>query len=99
MMVLDHINARYGKDTLQYVSAGFQKGWEMRRDKMSPEFNIRWPDILRVKARGQADAAHEHMGTHDKKTAVSSREALIAVLLINMTNKCQLFLQNRPAGR
>jgi DNA polymerase V len=50
MKALDHINARYGKDTLQYASAGLSKGWEMRRDRMSPEFTTRWPDIPRVKA-------------------------------------------------
>jgi len=50
MKALDHINARYGRDTLQYASAGLHKGWEMRRDKMSPEFTTRWPDIPRVKA-------------------------------------------------
>ncbi len=49
MKALDHINARYGKDTLQYASAGLNKGWEMRRDKMSPEFTTRWKDIPRVK--------------------------------------------------
>ena len=50
MKALDHINARYGRDTLQYASAGLNKGWEMRRDKMSPEFTTRWKDIPRVKA-------------------------------------------------
>ena len=30
--------------------AGLNKGWEMRRDKISPEFTMRWPDIPRVKA-------------------------------------------------
>ncbi len=50
MKTLDHINARYGKDTLQYASAGLRKGWEMRRDMMSPEFTTHWPDIARVKA-------------------------------------------------
>ncbi len=32
------------------ASAGLNKGWEMRRDKMSPEFTTRPPDIARVKA-------------------------------------------------
>ena len=50
MQALDHINARYGRDTLQYASAGLRKGWEMRRDRMSPEFTTRWKDIPRVKA-------------------------------------------------
>ncbi|MCF8107181.1 MAG: Y-family DNA polymerase [Desulfohalobiaceae bacterium] len=50
MKTLDHINARYGKDTLRYACAGFEKNWEMRRGKMSPEYTTRWPDIPRVKA-------------------------------------------------
>ena len=50
MKTLDRINARYGKDTVQYACAGIEKGWEMRREKMSPEFTTRWPDIPKVKA-------------------------------------------------
>ena len=50
MKTLDRINARYGKDTVQYACAGIEKGWEMRREKMSPEFTTRWPDIPKVRA-------------------------------------------------
>lgn len=49
MSAMDRINAKYGKDTLQYASSGLRKGWEMRRDKMSPEFTTRWADIRGVK--------------------------------------------------
>ncbi len=50
MKTLDHINARYDKDTLQYASAGLNKGWGRPRDKMSPEYTTRWMDIPRVTA-------------------------------------------------
>lgn len=49
MSVMDRINAKYGKDTLQYASSGSMKNWEMRRDKMSPQFTTRWADIPGVK--------------------------------------------------
>ncbi len=50
MSVMDRVNAKYGKDTLQYASSGLRKNWEMRRDKMSPQFTTRWADIPGVKA-------------------------------------------------
>jgi len=49
MQVMDRINARYGKNTVQYACAGLTKSWEMRREKMSPEFTTRWEDIPGVK--------------------------------------------------
>jgi hypothetical protein len=35
MKALDHINTRYGRDTLQYASAGLRNGLEMRRKKVA----------------------------------------------------------------
>jgi DNA polymerase V len=49
MQTLDRINARFGKNTVQYACAGLSKEWEMRREKMSPEFTTSWEDIPRVK--------------------------------------------------
>ncbi|MFP4285204.1 MAG: Y-family DNA polymerase [Desulfovermiculus sp.] len=50
MQAMDRINARYGKNTVQYACAGLEKKWEMRREKMSPEFTTSWEDIPGVKA-------------------------------------------------
>jgi DNA polymerase V len=49
MQAMDRINARYGKNTVQYACAGLEKKWEMRREKMSPEFTTSWEDIPGVK--------------------------------------------------
>lgn len=50
MQVMDYINAKYGKDKLQYACAGLEKNWEMRRGKMSGEFTCKWKDLPGVKA-------------------------------------------------
>ncbi|MBS3780899.1 MAG: DUF4113 domain-containing protein [Desulfovermiculus sp.] len=49
MQAMDRINARYGKDTVHYACTGLDKKWEMRREKMSPEFTTKWADIPGVK--------------------------------------------------
>ena len=50
MRVMDQINARYGKNAVQYACAGLEKKWEMRREKISREFTTSWKDIPGVKA-------------------------------------------------
>jgi DNA polymerase V len=45
MDVVDYVNARYGKGGLRYASAGTDKDWEMRRERMSGEFTTKWSDI------------------------------------------------------
>lgn len=49
MSVMDHINSRYGKETVQLAGAGLQPKWSMRRDYMSPRYTTRWSDIPVVK--------------------------------------------------
>lgn len=45
MAVMDNINSRYGKQTVQLAGAGLQPKWAMRRDYMSPRYTTRWSDI------------------------------------------------------
>lgn len=45
MSVMDNINKRYGKQTVQLAGAGLQPKWSMRRDYMSPRYTTRWSDI------------------------------------------------------
>ena len=49
LQAMDRINARYGKNTVHYACTGLDKKWEMRREKMSPEFTTNWADIPGVK--------------------------------------------------
>ncbi len=51
MQTMDHINSRYGRDTLRLACSGGQdKPWEIQRNRISPEFTTRWSDIPIVKA-------------------------------------------------
>jgi DNA polymerase V len=45
MGALDRINSRYGRDTARFASAGIERGWEMRRGKVSREFTTRWGEL------------------------------------------------------
>jgi DNA polymerase V len=49
MRAMDRINARYGKNTVQYGCAGVERSWEMRRGMTSKAFTTKWEDIPRVK--------------------------------------------------
>jgi DNA polymerase V len=49
MQVMDRINTAYGKGTLQYASAGTERAWEMRRERLSGAFTTSWADIAGVK--------------------------------------------------
>jgi DNA polymerase V len=50
MRVLDSINQRYGRDTLQLAGQGIKQRWRMRRDMLSPRFTTCWDELPRVKA-------------------------------------------------
>lgn len=45
MAVMDSINSRYGKQTVQLAGAGLEPKWSMRREYMSPRYTTRWSDI------------------------------------------------------
>lgn len=51
MHTLDHINSRYGRDTLKVASAAGLQRWAMRREKLSPCYTTRWDEtpILHAK--------------------------------------------------
>ena len=51
MQVLDKINQKMGKNTLQLASSGLQKqDWKMNRNLMSARYTTRWDELLMVKA-------------------------------------------------
>jgi DNA polymerase V len=48
MNALDSINAKFGRGTLRYSSAGTQKiarSWEMRQERRTPQYTTRWADL------------------------------------------------------
>ena len=51
MQVLDQINARYGRRTLQFAAEGIARPWQMRRNRLSPSYTTKWDEIPAVLAR------------------------------------------------
>lgn len=50
MHVVDAVNAKWGRHTLQYAAAGLGKPWDIRRARMSPAYTTRWDKLPLVKA-------------------------------------------------
>lgn len=51
MGVLDQINTRFGRGTLQLGAMGVQPAWAMKRERVSPRYTTRWADVPQVLAR------------------------------------------------
>jgi DNA polymerase V len=51
MTALDAINARWGRNTLQYAAEGLQKPWAMRQDFKSPAYTGTWQELPLVHCR------------------------------------------------
>lgn len=49
MEVLDHLNAKEGKETLYFAGQGILQQWAMKREMLSPRYTTRYTDLLRVK--------------------------------------------------
>ncbi|MFP4213601.1 MAG: Y-family DNA polymerase [Desulfohalobiaceae bacterium] len=50
MQAMDRINSKFGRDALRFACSGNRhRDWEMRRDKISPEFTTKWSEIPLVK--------------------------------------------------
>ena len=50
MKSLDEINYRYGSSTLRLAAEGIKKGWQMRREKVSPCYTTSFDQLLIVKS-------------------------------------------------
>ncbi len=50
MEAMDGINSRWGRGTIGFAAAGFERPWWMRQAKKSPRFTTSWADLPRVKA-------------------------------------------------
>ncbi len=47
MRLLDHVNGKYGSQTLRFASES-KKRWYMHQDHLSPAYTTRWEDLLGV---------------------------------------------------
>ena len=50
MKSLDEINYRYGSSTLKLAAEGIKKGWQMRREKVSPCYTTSFDQLMIVKS-------------------------------------------------
>jgi DNA polymerase V len=50
MEVMDGINARFGRGTIQFAVAGLKKPWAMKSGMRSPRWTTCWEELLLVKA-------------------------------------------------
>jgi DNA polymerase V len=45
MQVMDRINAIWGRGTLRSAAEGIEKGWKMKREKVSPGYTTDWEQV------------------------------------------------------
>ncbi|MCE9685816.1 Y-family DNA polymerase [Shewanella sp. AS16] len=49
MFALDHINQRYGSDTMFLAAQGIEHKWAMRRDLLTPQYTTKWSSLPNIK--------------------------------------------------
>jgi DNA polymerase V len=49
MHTLDHINQRYGSDTMFLAAQGIEHKWSMRRDLLTPQYTTKWLSVPSIK--------------------------------------------------
>ena len=49
MLTLDHINQRYGSDTVFLAAQGIEHKWAMRRDLLTPQYTTKWLSVPHIK--------------------------------------------------
>ena len=45
MAVMDSVNRRAGRGTLQLASAGTRNAWAMKRERMTPAYTTQWKEL------------------------------------------------------
>ena len=48
MRAIDELNARFGRGTVGFGTAGERHGWKLRREFISPRYTTVWDELLRV---------------------------------------------------
>jgi DNA polymerase V len=56
MRAVDHLNRRFGRDSVTYAAAGVARAWKMQRGSLSPRYTTDWTELL------IADAAQPRAG-------------------------------------
>lgn len=51
MRAVDHVNQRWGRDTLSFAASGVTRDWRMKREMRSPRYTTVWEEILTVLAK------------------------------------------------
>jgi len=51
MYAVGEINRRHGRHTVRPLALSADRGWDMRRQRLSPRYTTRINEVLRVKAR------------------------------------------------
>ena len=49
MQAVDKVNQLMGRDTVRVASAGFDRKWKLRQERLSPCYTTRWKDVLNIK--------------------------------------------------
>jgi DNA polymerase V len=50
MMVMDSLNASYGKQKVKIAAQGFDRKWRLKNEKLSPCYSTKLEDVLEIKA-------------------------------------------------
>ncbi len=48
MMVMDKLNATYGKEKIRIASQGFDRKWRLRQELLSPSYTTNWKQLLTI---------------------------------------------------
>jgi DNA polymerase V len=51
MRAVDHVNQRWGRDTVSFAASGVTREWRMKREMRSPRYTTVWEEILTVAAK------------------------------------------------
>ena len=51
MRAVDHVNQRWGRDTVSFAASGVTRDWRMKREMRSPRYTTVWEEILTVAAK------------------------------------------------
>jgi DNA polymerase V len=50
MEAADRLNKKYGQHTLRPLSMGFQRAWDMKRERLSGRYTTRLDEMLKARA-------------------------------------------------
>jgi len=48
MQTVDELNAKYGRDQIRFSAQGYNKGWKLRQEKLSPCYTTKMDDLIKI---------------------------------------------------